>query len=152
MLFLYSGRAGSPSTAAPSRRAHRRAAAGSSHWMRPWATRDPGALRALIRRCGVNCQQLRYSIPGPAAEPAFRRDREVLHIFFRRGEAAARAGYPVGVVHETETKLRARFQLEPRERLEIRVIRAVARDRHVDQLDRASDSAGKLVRKIDHVP
>ena len=40
-------------------RTHRR----TSHWMRPWTTRDPGALRALIRRSGVNCQQLRYSPP-----------------------------------------------------------------------------------------
>src|SRR6185312_15273465 len=142
---------GSLSKAAPSRRAHRRAAAGSSHWMRPWTTRDPGALRALLRRCGVNCQQLRYSIPGPATEPAFGRDREVLHIFFRRGEAAARTHDPVGVVHATETKLRARLQLEPRERLEIGVIRAVARNRHVDELDRASDPADELIREIDHV-
>jgi hypothetical protein len=43
-------------------------------------------LRSLLRRSGVNCQQLRYSIPRPPAEPAFRRDREVFHIFFRCGE------------------------------------------------------------------
>ena len=63
----------------------------------------------------------------------------------------SRARKPVGVVHETKTKLRARLQLEPSERLEIGVIRAVARDRHVDQLDRAFDFAGKLVRKIDRM-
>src|ERR1700704_666562 len=44
-------------------------------------------LRSLLRRSGVNCQQLRYSIPRPPAEPAFRRDREVFHIFFRCREA-----------------------------------------------------------------
>ena len=43
-------------------------------------------LRSLLRRSGVNCQQLRYSIPRPPAEPTFRRDREVFHIFFRCGE------------------------------------------------------------------
>src|SRR4030088_1435520 len=104
-------------------------------------------LRALLRRCGVNCQQLRYSIPRPTAEPAFRRDREVFHIFFRRGEALARARDAVRVVHEAKTKLRVRLDLEPRERLEKSVIRAVARDRPwINSIERLIPRARRFAR------
>src|SRR5262245_65071589 len=89
-------------------------------------------LRGLFGRRGVNAQQLRYSLHWPAAEPAFGRDGEVLHIFFRGGEAPARAREPVGVVHQAETELRRRGELEPSQRREIIIVRAVARDRHVD--------------------
>jgi hypothetical protein len=35
----------------------------------------------------VNPQQVRYSLDRSPTEPAFRRDRKVLHMFFRGGDA-----------------------------------------------------------------
>src|SRR5262245_61279873 len=78
--------------------------------------------RGLFGRRGVDAQQLRYSLHRPAAEPAFGRDGEVLHIFFRRGEAPARAREPVGVVHQAETELRRGGELKPSQRLEISIV------------------------------
>src|SRR5215471_10618842 len=66
---------------------------------------DSGSLLTLFSRFGMNPQQLRYSIRRPASEPAFRRDREVFHIFFCRCQAPARADQSVGVMHEAETQL-----------------------------------------------
>ena len=75
---------------------------------------DSQFLEQLSSRFGMDAQQLRYRSRWPPAKPAFGRDREVVHIFFRRGEAPARARDPVGVVHQAERELRSRLELHRR--------------------------------------
>src|SRR5437660_8209873 len=84
---------------------------------------DSGSLLTLFSRCGMNPQQLRYSIRRLAPEPAFRRDREVFHIFLCRCQAPARADQSVGVMHEAETQLGLGAKFEPIERRAVPIVR-----------------------------
>src|SRR5262249_8233714 len=112
---------------------------------------DSGSLLTLFSRCSMNPQPLGYSIRRPAPESAFRRDREVFHIFFCRCQAPARADQSVGVMHEAETQLGLGAKFEPIERREVPIIRAIARNRHMDQLDAAADRARKIIGERDPI-
>ena len=74
-----------------------------------------------------------------------------LFTYFSAVAAPARARDPVGVVHQAERELRRRLEPQPPQRLEIGVVRAVAGNRHVDQLDRPVDLAAEMIGDRDHV-
>ena len=90
-------------------------------------------------------KQLRDGLRPPPAEAAFRRDREILDPLFRRGQALPRAGDAVGVMHQAEAQFGLGLEPQILQRREIGVVGAIARHRHMDQLDRPRDpSASRL--------
>ena len=72
-------------------------------------------------------------------------------ILSRGGDALFGALDAVGVVHQAEAELGFRPQLQLPQRLEVGVVGAVARHRHVDELDRPLDLAADAVGELDHV-
>src|SRR5262249_34514062 len=74
---------------------------------------NPNRFAALLSRCGMKPQQLRYCIRRPRCEPAFRRDRDVFHIFFRRCEGAARPNDAEGAMHQGEVSRPSPLELSP---------------------------------------
>ena len=92
-----------------------------------------------------------YCLGIASAKAAFGTDREILDVLSRGGKPLPGARQPVGVVHQTEAELGLRPQLQIPQRLEVGVIGAVARHRHMDELDRPPDPAAHAVRELDHV-
>ena len=85
------------------------------------------------------------------AKAAFGADREVLRVFSRRCETPFRSFDPVGVMNEPQAEPGFRTQLQIPQRLEIRVVVAIARHRHVDELDGSPDLPADPIGEFDHV-
>src|SRR5215471_19772382 len=82
--------------------------------------------------CGMNSQQLGNRTGVASPEAAFGRDGELWRVFSRDREALPGALDAIGIVHEAEAELGLRLQHELPERLEISIVRAITRHRHVD--------------------
>src|SRR5262245_2654283 len=57
----------------------------------------------------------------------------------------------IGEVNQTKAQLGLRIEPQAHERLEIAVVCAISRHRHVDQLNAALDLSAKAVRELYHV-
>ena len=72
----------------------------------------------------------------PASEAAFGGNAELRQILLRRADAAPRAFQAVGIVDQSEIELSPdALAVELRQRLEIVVVAALARHRHMDIVD-----------------
>src|SRR5262245_22544816 len=70
---------------------------------------------------------------------------------FGRRKAIASTRSAIGEVNKTKAQFGLRIKPQARERLEIAVVCAVSRHRHVDQLNAALDLPAKAVRELNHV-
>src|SRR5215475_11891385 len=88
-----------------------------------------------VRYLGVDAQQLRDRRRIAPPEAALGGNGEVTDVLACRRESPPGSGDSVRIVHEAEAQLRPGRQGEPPQRREIGCIGAIARHRHMDEID-----------------
>src|SRR5262245_16042766 len=70
---------------------------------------------------------------------------------FGRRYALARTRHTIGEVNEAKAQLGFRLEFQTCKRLEIAIVTAIPRHRHMDQLNAALDVGAKAVCEVDHI-
>src|SRR6478672_9731235 len=95
--------------------------------------------RGIVDYIGMQLHQAHdVLVARPASEAAFGGNAELRQILLRRGDAAPRAFQAVGIVDQPEIDFADALAVELRQRLEIVVVAALARHRHMDIVDSAA--------------
>ena len=100
-------------------------------------------------RGGMNAQEIRNGGGRPPAPAAFRGHAEARHEAARHLDAAPRALHAVRVVHHAQVELRLRAQAQIPKRRIVGLVRALARDGHVDPVQRAPQAGRERIGHLD---
>jgi len=99
----------------------------------------------------MNAQQFQYCFWVTAAKPALSSNRECFRMPFGCHKPLARTGSAIGEVNQTKAEFSLRVESQAREGLEIAIITAISRHRHMDQVNAALDIRAKAVCEVDHI-
>ena len=99
----------------------------------------------------MQAQQFRDRLGLPPPKTAFGGDREAMREFVRGGETPLHPFNSSGEMNEAERDFRLGAKVKPRQWGKIGIVRAISRDGHVDEVDRATDRASQAVRHLDQV-
>src|SRR2546425_3877100 len=105
----------------------------------------------IARRPRRGCAGAREWSPPCAGRSRIGGDGKVLRVLACSGDTPPGTFESVGEVHEAEAKLGLGPELQALERLEVGVVGAIARHRHVHELDRAADAGAEAVGGLHHL-